>query len=364
MPEIIDDFFGRAWVQEICPTEALKTLENRFSRFDSAALRIRLRDCYSSWMTTIDPGLLIRGQDHRGQIHPAIPITDRFIQPDIFTPTFQSHEPPTEKSLQPPLASASASLRSDISRPDTAAVSSNVDEPVRGTVRTSLNRFLASEERAIISGQAGAGKSALLRFLALDILSDAPLLESVRAKYSQHIPVWIPFALWTRMATENGDPPPVADVVTKFLHAQGCESAQRFRADRRAKSLFDHISAGAPNDADLQIDRRDNHRKGPCSLRRTRRQHLSRRDQSQRRRDGRPRHPAARLPWRVELYLATAPCLIEAVVYAGCLRSRHASSQCRNHLLEFVCLDCFGIEIMAMALYEFGVTLMHRITQR
>ena len=64
--------FHRPWVEKICPPEAVRMLEGRFSRFDAATLRARLRDCYRSWATTIDPGLLIAGQDDRGQIHAAV----------------------------------------------------------------------------------------------------------------------------------------------------------------------------------------------------------------------------------------------------------------------------------------------------
>jgi hypothetical protein len=47
-PELIDDFFGRPWVEAVCPPEAIERLRQRLSRFDAAELRDGLRICYSS----------------------------------------------------------------------------------------------------------------------------------------------------------------------------------------------------------------------------------------------------------------------------------------------------------------------------
>lgn len=218
-PDIIDDFFDRPWVKRICSPEAVRSLEKRFSRFDAATLRIRLRDCYRSWSTTVDPGLLIAGQDHQGQIHPAISISDRFVQPDVLVAPIHARRAPPQEPHSTPVVPLS---------PDVAAPSEQSSPRLSGstfqTIRAPLDQFLVAESQVVISADAGAGKSALLRFLALDILSDAPVLEAVRLRYQQHIPVWIPFALWARMAKEQPSPPSLPDAVAGFLNSQG-ESA-------------------------------------------------------------------------------------------------------------------------------------------
>ncbi len=216
-PDIVDDFFDRPWVKIICSPEAIRSLENRFSRFDAATLRVRLRDCYRSWSNTVDPGLLIAGQDHRGQIHPAISISERFVQPDILVAPLHAQRPPPEEP-QPPTPNTQPSP--DASTPSKQSPP-RLDNSALQSVRTPLDQFLAAEQHAVISAHAGAGKSALLRFLALDILSNSPVLETVRARYQRHIPVWIPFALWARMAKEQRQPPSLPDAVAGFLHAQG-----------------------------------------------------------------------------------------------------------------------------------------------
>ena len=82
-PELVDDFFERPWVKVICPPEALERLKNRLSRFEVATLRKRLQSFYSSWISAVDPGLPIVGQDTQGRMQATIPITERYIQPDL-----------------------------------------------------------------------------------------------------------------------------------------------------------------------------------------------------------------------------------------------------------------------------------------
>src|SRR5216684_3780040 len=81
--EIIDDFFGRAWVVAVCGPEAATALANRLSRFDIEAVRSRLRDFYSAWIAIVDPGLPIAGQDKDGRPIPAPKLGQRYVLPDI-----------------------------------------------------------------------------------------------------------------------------------------------------------------------------------------------------------------------------------------------------------------------------------------
>ena len=77
-----------------------------------------------------------------------------------------------------------------------------------------LGEYLKAPSQALIVGEAGSGKSSLLRFVALDILADQPVLEAVKNRFAKAIPVWVPFALWVRMSIERGTPAPIEDVVT------------------------------------------------------------------------------------------------------------------------------------------------------
>ena len=221
-PELVDDYFGRHWVTAMCPPEALQRLENRLSRFDLASIRLQLRSCYSSWISTVDPGLPIAGQDSQGRTRPAIPITDRYVQPDILLQTDRADQDPEKfRDKRPDRADAIRQLAETGER--MPLPSEGVTRGVRQTIRERrmpLDEYLASKTQSLIVGEAGSGKSSLLRFLALDILADEPTLSVTREQYKNFLPIWVPFALWTRMATDQGRPPAIEDVVTEFFRAQ------------------------------------------------------------------------------------------------------------------------------------------------
>ncbi|MDX2156080.1 MAG: hypothetical protein SFW09_06165 [Hyphomicrobiaceae bacterium] len=230
-PELIDDFFDRAWVREICAPEGLKKLETRFSRFDRASLRRRLRDCYESWTNVVDPGFLLPGQDQRGHLLPAIPLADRYVQPDIIlSSTTAVLQPDSARETQ--WASPSSHETSDVAAYAADPRPRHRDLPSGIAVRTPLDAFILSHGRVAISGPAGAGKSSLLRFLALDILSDSPALDAVRTRLNQHLPIYIPFALWSRLAADLGYAPSLGDVVAKFLQSMGEEALARLSHTR------------------------------------------------------------------------------------------------------------------------------------
>jgi hypothetical protein len=79
--EIIDDFFGRAWVERVCAREVVAALANRMSRLDLASLRARLRSLYTAWVKTVDPGLPLAGQ--AGVDMPAPDLSQRYVLPEV-----------------------------------------------------------------------------------------------------------------------------------------------------------------------------------------------------------------------------------------------------------------------------------------
>jgi predicted NACHT family NTPase len=54
-------------------------------------------------------------------------------------------------------------------------------------------------QRGVILGGPGLGKSAALRFLALDLLSDQPRAEPLARRWGNYLPILVPFALLTRL---------------------------------------------------------------------------------------------------------------------------------------------------------------------
>lgn len=220
-PSLIDDFFGREWVEPICGPEALEVLKNRLSRFDVASVRSRLRTFYNSWIAAVDPGLPIAGRDAQGRTQASIPITERYIQPDFIVPLAESEIPPAGDAPQRDSESRGTEAAESGRREPEPRTQHEAPRPAARERRVPLGEYLKSESQALIVGEAGSGKSSLLRFIALDILADQPVLDAVKSRFAKAIPVWLPFALWVRMTIEHGAPVPIEDAVAAFFSSQG-----------------------------------------------------------------------------------------------------------------------------------------------
>ncbi|TBB28159.1 NACHT domain-containing protein [Rhizobium ruizarguesonis] len=213
-PEIVDDFFGRPWVEEVCPPEALVRLTDRFSGRDMSTLRTRLRNFYAAWIGIVDPGLPLVGQAAADLPAPAL--AHRYVLPDVLLGGGNLEHDTTPIDLDdhgPQVVSAPTELAQDGQQGRRAVISK---PNVR---RVPINRFLADSERALIVADAGTGKTTLLRYLALDILSDEPSMEAVARKFVGYAPIWVPFALWARMSEGKDRPPGLEEVVHAFLDA-------------------------------------------------------------------------------------------------------------------------------------------------
>jgi len=219
-PRIIDDFFGRAWVNQICSPEQLAELANHLSARTLALLPSRLHAFYSGWISTVDPGLPILGQG-AGDL-PAPELGRRYVIPDLLLDT-GSVEPTefAEPAETAPKASREAELAiktGDTSLTSPASPPRHI--PAQPTEhRVPMNQFLAEAGRVLITAEAGAGKTTLLRYLALQVLSEQPSLRAVRERYAGHLPVCVSFALWARMSEGKDHPPPLEDVVQAFFEA-------------------------------------------------------------------------------------------------------------------------------------------------
>ncbi len=200
----------------------MERLKERLSRFDVAALRTTLRSCFSSWISTVDPGLPIIGQDAEGRTRASVPMPDRYIQPDLLYQVTEADVPPSSEEASAPGTSEKVDAAESGQREHGPAGRS---EPrSRSAVRErriGFDEYLCSRTQSLIVGDAGSGKSSLLRFVALDILSDQPVLKVTKERYKGTLPVWLPFALWVRMSADRSSPVPIEDVIAEFFRAQG-----------------------------------------------------------------------------------------------------------------------------------------------
>lgn len=195
-PRIVDDFFSRAVVEAFCGADAIATLGQRLNAEKVARYRQKLGKFYEIVFNRNDPGIPVRARIGDQEI----PLGDRFVVPDIYVP-LRPDVGKREGGDDRPKAVRAAALEAR-QPPPSAPI------PVQQIrVRSDVDRWLSQARRSVILGSPGSGKSALLRVLAIELLSEEPLLREVAVRWGLLLPVWIPFSYWTDPNRKQGGSP-------------------------------------------------------------------------------------------------------------------------------------------------------------
>lgn len=251
-PEIVDDFFDRAWVEAFCGRRAADGLGDRLDRSALASLRSQLSDVYRAHFSSVDPGVT-RALAPMASPPTPLPLGSRFVPLDLLADaeTQAGRERDGGVERRPADAGGRAAGGGD-------AMGSS------GTPRTPERSFRRRQpfgewwrelERAIVIGTPGAGKSTLLRMLALDMLEAAPRFTGAGERRRGYLPIWISFPFWTGLITANGAAGgvSVADAVARWLEVQGeaqlVPLARRALVDGRVVLLVDGVDEWSDEDA-------------------------------------------------------------------------------------------------------------------
>jgi hypothetical protein len=89
-PEIVDEFFGRAWLGEFCGPEYSLAYQSRLDGSQVTKFREGIRRFYEVLTEQLDPGIPVPPSQQRG----SIPFSTRYVLPDI---QIQSEMPDTER---------------------------------------------------------------------------------------------------------------------------------------------------------------------------------------------------------------------------------------------------------------------------
>jgi hypothetical protein len=211
-PEIVDDFFGRPWVELFCGKAAANKLDGRLDASAVRAYRRDLRAFYSKLFLVHDRGLpaaAVRTGTPLG-------VYQRYVLPFVYhVQRNDSVVPGTLRTPSPEVRSSADDSRSSLAR---------VQRQVSRRQRVALENWLILTKRAIVIADFGLGKTSLLRFLALDVLDDSPKLRRLAAQWGGRLPVWVPFALWTRLLSDpTTADTSLSDLLHKWLHSQNEE---------------------------------------------------------------------------------------------------------------------------------------------
>ena len=231
-PDLVDDFFGREWVRIFCGEEAADKLSSRRLKPDEIIrLRQLLRHCYTHHFEITDPGLPSLAGSINSDFQP-LSLVDRFVPPEILEEQQVSHTPEILEEQQVSRTEmVNYSLEGqDNQRPHTDVTTDDSSFPRRtrviprpSVVRRSAIDWLSDSDRSVIIGDPGIGKSTLLRCILLDLLSPEPCYEIFARRWGQYLPVWVPFAMWTRLVGESETECSLSDVLTTWLRKVSAE---------------------------------------------------------------------------------------------------------------------------------------------
>lgn len=215
-PDLVDDFFGRQWVKAFNGDDAASELKNRLEGKDFAKIRERFAAFYSLVFQQNDPGI-----PHQCATATESPsLHTRYIIPEIiekksYNVTYEK----TQKTNPTALENTQGSQMSVAHGSETLII------------RRPIDSWLLNQSKCALLGDPGSGKSSLLRFMALDILSGQPKLTGVHQKWGSYLPIWIPFAFWTRLVESNPDLSSLPAVFKRWL--------QTWDEDKEFISLFE-----------------------------------------------------------------------------------------------------------------------------
>lgn len=236
-PRVVDDFFSRPWVERFCGEPAAQSLGSRLDGQQVNDLRRELARIYSATFGVADSGLI---PFQLGNSQP-VALVDRFVTPDLVSTTFQEgmlsddeHElgeraaDRRERDLLLWHAEATNAFASDQER----RLRDNPTERHRGVYgqqvldRRSADQWLGTERLQVIVGDPGTGKSTLLRYLVLDLLSKEPKWTSVADRWGQRLPIWLPFHFFTqRVADQTGSEASVRMAIRAWLEQFDADQA-------------------------------------------------------------------------------------------------------------------------------------------
>lgn len=230
-PLLIDDFFGRPWVAALLGEDAATELKARLDGGAFSRARSQLANVYETHFHFVDPGSF--GSISDADACPALTLLERYLKPDVLVHETSPLAGATEGHQQegqdvPGSQAIEVASRGRWTRRD--ATESN------RTRRLPLAEWVGDSQRLVVLGDAGSGKSTLLRVIALDLLHQQSYFPELASRWSQHLPVYIPFARWSSQAARDGGIVGIKEIVRRSIEQLLTESL----ADLIDQAIDDH----------------------------------------------------------------------------------------------------------------------------
>lgn len=211
---LVDDFFGRSWVELFNGKEAAASLDQRLDAVDLGRLRLRLTALYAVLFNQHDPGLRTTSGYVADYLY-------RYVLADVVE---ASKVAPT-RIEQAPGSSANPTVEGGQLQPagahSKAAVAGSSYEARRAVID-----WLKDQQNCVVLGEPGYGKSAMLRHFALALLrQDDALAGQLEPLQLRRLPAWMSFAAFSA-AIERKKDTSVEDHFREWLHQNSFDDVQ------------------------------------------------------------------------------------------------------------------------------------------
>lgn len=208
-PKLVDDFFGRAWVEAFNGADAAQALSRRkLSREQKVKARRFIRELYSAHSQAVDGGIPAAAAVFGGAVK-RVPVFDRYVEPTVqLVESIVSQEAAPDAGAAKggePAATAPVGFR-------------------RRDIRTklALSAALAEGDLIVLLGRAGFGKSAALRVLIHDLLGAETRFPALAKAWGQRLPLLVPFGFLTRHYS-GGEAPTMEGALLAWLKVLGAK---------------------------------------------------------------------------------------------------------------------------------------------
>jgi energy-coupling factor transporter ATP-binding protein EcfA2 len=212
-PTLVDDFFGRAWVEALLGPDEARRLGTRLDGDEMARVRAQVARAYAAQFHFVDPGSFGSVVDE--EVRPALTLRERFARPDLLVAEASPAVLRTDTSTIGDGAAGSEGPAGETIITDTTRARPGLD--LRRTRRIDAGSWFEGGERFVVLGDAGSGKSTLLRVIALDLLDEGGAFPELAARWGDRLPIYLPFPRWAAEVGRAGAPVGVKEVVRRSL---------------------------------------------------------------------------------------------------------------------------------------------------
>ena len=206
-PDLVDDFFLREWVRLFNGEDAASSLGEKLDGEKLADLRFQLKQIYSTLFLRSDPGIRL-GSGH------AASLLYRYVSPAVI-------ETREVARIEGTSAGTTEALKGEYySEEQYQRIQSRTSRPRIQEIRVPIGDWLSRNKRAVILGEPGFGKSALLHVVVLQLLEG--LDKPCSLPWHGLLPVWISFGGFSA-AVQRQDDISIEDYFEQWLHKHGAD---------------------------------------------------------------------------------------------------------------------------------------------